>query len=341
MNEALLTIAQWIRVSTNSVANLSASSAGIKLREAAEAMRSDAPVHAVALSGDGRHLFVASEHDFRVIDPRGNLRFTYAGLPFNLVALAGNWGVATQRSGQLYRFDISYEDGKPQLTWHDQELCNEPSDIYSVSVADEARLIAVGHYGPALTVMDANGRLQWRRHPYDRNPTDGQTWAVALHPQGDILFAGCSSAAKPVLARLDAHTGAVQQGARLAQRVVALAILPSPLAVAAILSDGEGSAVVGYGDALQSSAWMFESESWERFTALAVDQQASLVAAGSNTGTVYILDGNSGALLASNTTLHAAVFTLAISSGRYIAAGLQDGSIAYLEYAPPQEDIVL
>lgn len=346
MNEATLTIVQWIYFGAPGQAAALPGDTR-QFARASDSLPRSAPVHAVALSGDGRHIFVGFEYGFRVVDRWGNFRFAHTPdgeeMAYNLVAMAavGNWGVAVQRSGNLHRFDVAYQAEEPEITFNEHEFRKEPNDVHSLSLAAEQHLTAVGHYGPALTVIDARGQQRWRRHPYDRNPTDGQTWAVAFNAQADGLYVGCSSAARPLLALLDAQTGAVRQGVRLEQRVIALAALPSPLSVAVILNDSDGSQLAGYADDLHAPVWTFASSSWERLTALAVDLQAGLVVVGSNTGAIYVLDSNTGALQASNDTLHATVLSVAIAMGRYIAAGLQEDSVAYLEYIPPQEDILL
>ena len=346
MNEATLTIAQWIYFGAPGQATALSGDTRRSMR-ASDSLPRSAPVHAVALSGDGRHIFVGFEYGFRVVDRWGNHRFARTlsseGMAYSLVVVAdaGNWGVAVQRSGNLHRFDVDYQAGEPEINFYEQAILDEPNDVYALSLTAGQHRIAVGHYGPALTMIDANGQLQWRRHPYDRNPTDGQTWAVAFNAHADGLYVGCSSAANPLLALLDAQSGAVRQGIRLEQRVIALAALPPPLSVVAILNDSEGSQIVGYADDLHSPVWTFASSSWERLTALAVDLQAGLVVVGSSTGALYVLDSNTGALQASNDTLHSTVLSVAIAMGRYIAAGLQEDSVAYLEYIPPQEDILL
>jgi hypothetical protein len=84
-------------------------------------------------------------------------------------------------------------------------------------------------------------------------------------------------------------------------------------------------------------------ESGERATAIATDLAANLLAIGTNTGTVSLLSALSGRLLARIDSLDSTVHTLAITGGRYVAAGLADGQIAYLEYTPArvEEEIEL
>ena len=67
--------------------------------------RVGAAVHAVALSGDGEHLLVGSEHGLHLIDRRGNVRYRLganAGA-FNAVALSPGLdaGLAMERAGRL------------------------------------------------------------------------------------------------------------------------------------------------------------------------------------------------------------------------------------------------
>lgn len=319
MNDTDLTIAQWIRIG--------------------------APVHAVALSGDGRYLLAGSERDLRLLDRWGYEWFRYStpdrDLPFSLVALApgATWGLAFERSGQLHRIDIIQQVETLQVSL--RVIWNEPNDVCSLSLAADAGLIALGHYGPALTMLDGAGRQVWRRHPNDRTATDGQTWAVALAPSGDHLYVGCSSGARPRIAALDASDGKPVASVRFDHRVTWLASLPEPLAVAAVLNGDDTSQIAAYPPGLKLPQWTFEGAANERFTALTADMEANLIACGTNTGVVYVLDGSSGALLAAERALHSTVFSLSMAGGRYLIAGLQDGQVAYLEYLPQQEDMTI
>lgn len=321
MNEASLTIARWMRLG--------------------------APVHAVALSGDGRHVLVGTEHDLRLLDRWGNEHFRRSqppapgtvvepDMPFSLVALAPDLslGLAALRAGELYRMDFAWQGDTVSVHWQQEPIRVEPNDLYSLSLAPEAEVIALGHLGPALTVLDTQGRQRWRRHPQDHNPTDGKTWAVALSPDGETLYVGSSGAARHLLAALDSSTGALKAGQRPAQRVTALAPLPAPLAVAAVHSDVNECRLVAYVPDLREESWQYAVGMGARITALVSDPVEDLVAIGSNTGHVVLLQASSGAYLAQDDTLGSAVLSLSVADGRYLVAGLQNGQMFYLEYTP-------
>jgi hypothetical protein len=327
MAEATLTLVRWLRVG--------------------------APVHAVALAGDGRHLLAGSEHDLRLLDLWGNVRFRYfepaapgtaveRDLPCRVVCLRPDTlavALAGFRAGALYRLDLTWHDENVEV-WPDL-IRNEANDIHDLSYAPGNDLVAIGHLGPALTVIDLDGQQRWRRHPDDHNATDGKGWVVALSPDGQQLYAGSSGSARHRLVILNAASGSLLAGAILPAPITLVAGLPAPLTVAAVLNFPEESQLVVYGTDLRKPAWSYVPETDGRVTALAADQAADLVVIGTNAGSVVVLDATSGRELVRDDSLHSTVLSLAIAGGRYIAVGLQDGQVAYLEYAPPEEEVQL
>lgn len=306
-----------------------------------------APVHAIALSGDGVHLLIGAEHGLFMMDRWGHFRFRYSqpDLSFVAVALAPDLslGVAAQRTGELLLSETAWLALDKEARDWQEPIRVEPNDIHTLSCAPQAGIIAVGHLGPALTVIDLAGHQRWRRHPNDHNPTDGRTWSVALNPDATTLYVGSCGSARHLLAALDAATGAPQVGVRPTQGVSALATLPSPLAVAAILNDSYEGRVVAYQTDLRHSAWEYVCEPGERATTIVTNLEAGLLAIGTNAGSVSLLSALSGRLLARIDALDSTVHSLAIAGGRYLAAGLEDGQIAYLEYTPArlEEEIEL
>lgn len=307
------------------------------------------PVHAVALAEDGVHLLAGTEHDLQLLDRSGRQRFRYfeppapgakfeRDMPFRAVALAPGlaWGLAGRRTGQLYRLDLSWR-GEDVDVWPREIRC-EANDLYSLSVASDHGLIALGHLGPALTVIDTEGRQRWRRHPDDRNPTEAKTWAVAFGLDGNTLFVGSSGAVRNVLAALDATNGTRKAALRPDGRVMALAPLPPPLGVLVQLSEPDGSRLVAYPADLHREAWEFRPKTSGRITAIATDVVNGLAALGTTMGHLVLLEAETGRLLAENRTLGSTVLSIAVVGGRYVAAGLQDGQIAYLQYSPAREE---
>lgn len=308
-----------------------------------------APGSALALSEDGRYLLVGTEHDLRILDRWGNNPFRYYAppapgrkteedMPFCAAAMTSDMrrALAGLRSGEVFRLELTW-DGDAVSGWPEQ-IRAETNDIYSLSLATDASLIAIGHLGPALTVLDWDGHTVWRRHPADHTPTDGKTWAVALSSDAATLYVGSSGTERSLLAALDASSGKPQAGKRLWQRVTQLASLPAPLAVVAVLGSNSESQVAAFAPDLTEPAWTYGFDLGEQATALTTDQVANLVVCGTNRGVVLVLDGRTGELLARTDALHSTVLSLAMSAGRYLVAGIHEQRVAYLEYIPPTND---
>lgn len=303
--------------------------------------RFGAPVHAVALSEDGQHLLVGTEHELRLTDPWGHEGFRRAhdarDMPFHAVALAPDMaaGLAVQRTGEIYRLEFIPDGEAVRVRWPDEPCRSEPSDVHSIAFNAKAGVIAIGHLGPALTVLDGHGDQRWRQHPSDHTPTGGKTWTVALSPEGATLFAGSSGVGRYVLGAMAAGTGAVQAARSLPAPITGLAPLPDPLGVAAALNERLQAQVLAFPADLTEAAWIYEGGYGERVTALAGDPAARLIALGTNTGSLLILDALTGERLAVEATLGSVVLSLSLAGGRHVAAGLLDGRLFYLEYTPP------
>ena len=323
MSEASLTIVRWLFVG--------------------------APGNSLALSEDGHYLLVGSEHDLRILDRWGNNPFRYYAppapgrkteedLPFCAAAVTPDMrrALAGLRSGEVFRLELTW-DGDAVSGWPEQ-IRAETNDIYSMSLAPDASLMAIGHLGPALTVLDWDGQTVWRRHPADHTPTDGKTWAVALSSDAATLYVGSSGTERCLLAALDASSGKPQAGKRLWQRVTQLAALPAPLAVVAVLGSNGESQVAAFAPDLTEPAWTYSLDLGEQVTALTTDQAANLVVCGTNSGAVMVLDGRHGELLARTDALRSTVLSLAMTAGRYLVAGIHENRVAYLEYIPPTSD---
>lgn len=323
MSEASLTIVRWLFVG--------------------------AAGNALALGEDGRYLLVGSEHDLRILDRWGNKPFHYHAhpasgrkseedMPFCAAAVTPDMrrALAGLRSGEIFRLELTW-DGDAVTGWPEQ-IRAETNDIYAMSLAPDASLIAIGHLGPALTVLDWNGNTVWRRHPADHTPTDGKTWTVALSSDAATLYVGSSGTERCLLAALDASSGQPKAGKRLWQRVTRIAALPAPLAVVAILSGNGESQVAAFGSDLNEPAWTYTLDLGEQVTALTTDQAANLVVCGTNSGAALVLDGGNGDLLVRTDELRSTVLSLAMTAGRYLVAGIHEDRVAYLEYVPPASD---
>ena len=320
-------------------------------------IRIGAAVNATVLAGDGRYILAGSERDLRVLDPRGDVRLVHSMAAqdesrFHLAAMTAEMDVvlAAVRSGHLYYLDLERTDRG--FTVRRFEVFRAENDLYDLALAADGKTAAIGHLDAALTVLDLQafldwvqqpeeerperigqeGLVIWRRHPNDGNPTDGQRWAAALDAKGDELYVGSSGPSQPVLAALDAQTGQPHGYLRPERQVTRLVALTQPPGVVAVLTDGQ------YLHSLVCYAPQLDELHWERnfdkhITALTADPAGSLLAVGSGwAGRVELLDASSGRVVASYPGLNSVNTCLALADGRYVAAGTQDGHIAYLQY---------
>jgi hypothetical protein len=344
--------------------------AGLRL---ARFFRVGAAVHAVALSGDGRKLLVGSEHDLRLLDSSGRTHFRWGGAPvpgqwldngarpFNAVALAPDLaaGLAVERTGRVHRLEFSNGhgdgDGRNHVSARAIGLHAEPNDLYSLAFAHGHGRVALGHLGPDVTLLDAEGTTLWRCPPGESD-SGGRGWSVSFGADARIVYAGCMFPARCarespyLLAGLDIETGVARQAVALPHAVTALAALPAPLSVATVQMDGlqgdskpaAGSSkskmrraacrVVAYGAKLSQAVWVHECGPDEVVTALASDVSSEVLLAGTNIGRVYALNACTGEMLRSHDLLyHSAVLALsAASDAQAVAAGLANGHVAYL-----------
>lgn len=286
--------------------------------------RVGAAVHAVALTAEGC-AWAGSERDLRLLDPRGHVRFRLGGAhavrPFSALAAdcAGRI-LAVERTGRLYRLDpLADEAGEPDNAlpgaWTPDPIWAECNDLYSLAAqagngGNGESLVALGHVGPALTMLDATGRLRWRCHPEDATATGGRTWSVAFSADGASLYAGCLAPAQHarrasyLLAAFEAETGRVYAARNFAEPVSVLAALPAPLGVAVVHAARTGCRVVGYDADLREAVWRVACAPGEFVTALTSDPASSILVAGTNTGRLWLLDGLTGRRLAVHDLLY-------------------------------------
>lgn len=189
--------------------------------------RVGAPVHAVALSGDGEHLLVGSESGLRLVDRRGSVKHRAESSraadqrAFSAVALSPNLdvGLALERAGRLYRLEFEQphdDEGGQRLQVASTGIWEQRDDLYSLAFAprggeDGAGLIALGHHVLGVTALDARGRLLWQLGPHEgaglREPVEGgtgdrvkagttpkrssgpRTWQAAISEDGRTIYA--------------------------------------------------------------------------------------------------------------------------------------------------------
>ena len=290
-------------------------------------------IWSVAISGDGQHVLVGSEHDLRLLDRWGEIHFRYAhpqrdvDLPFTHVALSSDFqtGFAIQRTGEVYRLDFEYKGEGDGVKVNLQKIYVFPNDVYSASFFPENEIITIGHFNKRISLIDLGGNLLWQI------PTQGRTWAVAFGTNGEVIYTGSSGAPHNVLGVIDTQNGKPLGGVRVNARVMSLSASSHLPGVIAVLSTRYGSHVSAYSNGLSERIWTFETGLREYITAMTTDMNHDILVMGASAGTLYVLEASSGHVLA-ETTLSGTILSLAIASGRYIVAGLQDGYIVYLEY---------
>lgn len=296
-----------------------------------------AVIHDVALSAGGVYVLAGSEQGLRLFDNNGHERFHLyqkgrTEMPFHQVAVTPDMEsvLAATRQGTLYRVELE-SHGRDYIPWP-EEIYLAQNDIHDLALSVDGEYVALGHLGPALSVFDATGHLQWRRHPDDGNPTEGKTWAVAFDGEGSHLWVGCSGAPRAVLAALETSSGRSLALKRFEARITAVACTTQPARVAAILTDGQdGHRIVCYSPELGEACWDQAFE--ESITALAGGSEGRVLAVGSGYGgRLVLVDAQTGQLLGEHPSLGSVIHCLAVVDDRYVVAGTQDGSLAYLRY---------
>ncbi|MGE5603112.1 MAG: hypothetical protein ACM30E_08675, partial [Nitrososphaerales archaeon] len=328
--------------------------------------RVGAAAHAVALSGDGEHLLVGSEHGLRLTDRSGAVKYRLGrnGRAFNAVALsprldAGSptLGLAMERAGRLFRLDFDRLSPEEPA---DQDRCGmqiaavgiweQRDDLYSLDFApnaghDRNGLIALGHHALGLTALDGRGHLLWQLGPREGSPSaglvaSGRTWHAAISSDARTIYAtalGWAAAGKrgEVMA-IDAALGRPVRSVTLAGHATLLAALPSPLGVAAVVHRANPSGaccqVMAFDADLRNEVWSLPCPPDVTVTAVAAAPGQAVLWVGTNTGELWRLGAFTGRILARHDLLFAStVLSVAIAETGEIAAGLANGHVAFLE----------
>ncbi len=303
------------------------------------------PVHAVALT-DAGEVWAGSERDLRLLDAHGRSRFRLGGAhavrPFTAVACGvGGRAFALERTGRLLRLDPLHGDVEGDVTWTPETLWTADNDLYALALVDSG-LVALGHLGAGLAVLDTDGEVRWRRGAEDGESPGGRTWSVAFSADAATLYAGCLAAAQRAddaacrLVTLDAAGGRVVAERAPVEPVSQVAALQPPLGVAAVHATRRGCRIVGYDSGLRVVMWSVTCAPGEMVTALAVDAASGWLVAGTNAGRVWLLDGQTGDRLAEydllyySTVLSVVGAQLPAADG-VLVAGLANGQLAYLD----------
>jgi hypothetical protein len=255
-------------------------------------------------------------------------------LPVHQLAVANSSRLYVgSRQGQLIALDLEREGDSFRSRAH--PLYQATEDLHTISVSADGKLVAVGHLAPGLALLQADGRLLWRRHPEDGTATEGQVWVVSLDAEGRTLYAGSGGPGTNRLAALDPRTGAARAHCYVEARLTGLATLPGGQGVATILSENFYTCRLAvYDPDLAGPLW--ERTFDEPITALAADrQQPLLVASIGYEGQVSLLDVPGNRVLATEPA-RSVVNGLAIAQGRTVAAAMQDGTLVLMRYLPKE-----
>lgn len=305
-------------------------------------------MHAVALSSDGQFVAVGSE--------RGPLLFNAAGetvlapfdhqvaLPVRQVALspAADWLYAGTRTGKVLRLALGRSDGQFDVR-QVETLYFASNDIHTMSVSEDQQWIAVGHLSAALSVLNAEDQVQWRRHPDDGTATEGDNWSVAIDATRQSMYVGSAGTGSNRLAAIGLSDRRLY-GSRYLEpglRATALAALDDGVVVVQTDSVSFDSELVKFTPDLCESAWRFTPE--DTVTAVATPKcdaastaaSALVAVACGYEGKVMLLDAHSGAVMA-ETTLRTGINALALAQSRVVAAVTHDDTLALLHYVPEE-----
>jgi len=297
------------------------------------------PAFAVAQSQDGQYIAVGSEQGVHIFDSTGANLLTFpptdTPLPVHQLAAAPDLAqiYVGARQGQLVRLDL--ERTKEGFDCDARPLLREPDDNDLHTLALSANVIAVGHLAPALTLLQTDGELLWRRHPRDGTATEGRLWSVALDEKARTLYLGSAGTGTNRLAALDINSRAPRGHCSVEARITALVPLAAGRGVAAVLAqDVYSSRLVAFDNRMEAPLWEHTFDG--PVTALATDAQAPLLVAGVGyEGQATLIDTDSGHIVASQ-TLKSVVNGLALTQGRFVAAATQDGNLALLRHLPEE-----
>jgi len=292
--------------------------------------------YTVAQSGDGQYVAVGTETGAAIYNLGGYCLATYpsssaelpvhrlcASLDFTRLALA-------TRLGKVISLELEMTNARFEL--RETKLYAADCDIHTLAFSSTEERIAVGHLSSALTMLDLQGSSLWAQQNQGAAAL-GTTWSVALAPDGEYTAVGSAGSGANWLAVLDTETGALRCKRECDAPVTAVAALADGSGVAALSPDEYDMArLTVYNAALTDVLWEQELEG--PATALACDFIEPLIAVGSSyEGIVQMWNAATGAQLASE-SLHGIVNGLSLVRGSFVAAAIQDGSIALLRYLP-------
>lgn len=296
-------------------------------------------VYAVTLSGKGQFVLAGLEGGVAMYDLTGRQLLTYPrrqrGFPVHQVSASPDLVKIYAGAREGWLLGLTREEEESSLTYKPSKLYETANDLHTLSVTEEGNLIAIGHLSPALSMLEEDGRLLWRRHPEDGSATDGQVWTVALEEcDGSTLYVGSAGSGTNTLAALDPLSGELRAHRYITGRITLMAVLANDKGIVTVEADDPYSGrLVAYDADLDEILW--EEEFYEPVTALAADKVHDLVAVGVGwEGRLMLLESESGHEMAKEIMLRSMINDLALSEGRLLAAATQDGNLALVNYIP-------
>lgn len=305
-------------------------------------------MHAVALSSDGQFVAVGSETGPLLFNAAGEMVLApsaqHMALPVRQVALSAtaDWLYVGTRTGKVLRLAFQRFDGQFGMR-QVETIYTASNDIHTMSVSDDQHWIAVGHLSPALSVLNTEGQVQWRRHPDDGTATESDNWSVAIDATGQVMYVGSAGSGSNRLAAIGLSDQRLYGSRYLAAglRATTLATLDDGVVVVQTDSASFDSELVKFTPDLSDPVWRFAPD--DTVTAIATPTgdgsapaAAALVAVACGyEGKVVLLDAQGGAVLA-ETTLRSGINALALAQSRVVAAVTHDDTLALLNYVPEE-----
>lgn len=298
------------------------------------------PAYAVRLSADGQYLAIGTERGFLLFNRVGERLLTYPNweqaLPIRRLALSPELQQVYlgTRQGVVIALDLSRENDKKEFRFTPRAIYECPNDLFDLVFEPQANVLAIGHLGPALSLISTEGRIIRRWHPDDGTATSGRTWSVSLEPDGDVLYAGSANEGTNRLTTLTVSPPIALRKNILfppGQRITKLTALRKNEGVAAAIVEDIYSTALQVYDGDLRERWSIALDEYP--TALVCDRlHPYLVCATGYLGRIQIFDVSNGKSLCNEVTVNSMVNDLSIVQGRWISAVTEDGTVYLMEF---------
>lgn len=310
------------------------------------------PVSTVHLSMDGQYIAAGCRQGVSIVTPIGRKLLTYPAQgpwPLQKVTITNtidHFYVVT-REGKVISLTPTRNGDFWTIDTPNRVLYDAPNDIFTMSIADDESLLALGHHSTALTLLNKiqeTPEVVWRRHREFGNATDGQAWVVSLSPDGKLLYLGSGGTGinRLVVMHAAAQTPLGQKILKNGERITGLTVLPGDTGVAAVINKSlRDYRLVAFNRDLSRLLW--EKPFDEGVTALVGNRGVTasegtplLAAAIGFGGQVAIMNAFTGEELVAK-TLHAMVNDLDFVQSKTLVAATDDGNIISMTYASEEE----